>query len=76
MVTFPSLVLYFFQADDREHHHPLGATAIFLDTFPYLARLGEELPGSTWECQWADSLQGTRSSHGLQTMLSTTPKAL
>lgn len=72
-MTFLSLVLYLFQADNLEGHHLLGATAIFLDTFPNLARLREEFSGYTYECWWANSLQGTESSPCQQAALSTTP---
>lgn len=40
-VTFLSLVLHLFQADDLEGHHFLGAIANFLDTFPNLPGLGK-----------------------------------
>lgn len=74
MPTFHSLTLHLFLADDLEGHHLLGATAIFLDTFPNLTRIREEFLGSTWECWGVSSLQGAESSYCQHPTLATTPR--
>lgn len=72
-MTFLSLILHLFQADDLEGYHLLGAIAIFLNTFPNLSGLRGEFSGFTWEFWWAHSLQVSESSHRQQTTLWTIP---